>query len=275
MTIAFLFLLQIVATNWSRSPAAARASRCRCRCGASTYQNWPFYYSLAGAARAVAADELADPADEVRHGPRGHARGRGQGGDGRRRHAGLQAARLRRQRRVRRHGGRDLRLLPRVRGPDRDVQHPAQRPDPALDAARRARDAVRAGARRVPDRAAERVVQQPPRRRQRAAADLRRADGAGRDVPAARDHPDAARPARGLAHARQGGARRRAAGAARAGRRRCRAGAERRAAARGRGPGEALRRAAGGRRRVVRRARGLDHGADRPQRLGQDDRRST
>ena len=38
------------------------------------------------------------------------------------------------------------------------------------------------------------------------------------------------------------------------------------------GPGEALRRAARGRRRVLRGPRGLDHGADRPQRLGQDDR---
>ena len=36
-------------------------------------------------------------------------------------------------------------------------------------------------------------VQQQPRRRQRAPADLRRADGARRAVPAARDHPDAAR----------------------------------------------------------------------------------
>ena len=59
-------------------------------------------------------------------------------------------------------------------------------------------------------------VQQLARRRQRAAARLRRPDGAGRAVPAARDHPDAARPARGAAQARQGRAGRRAAGAARA-----------------------------------------------------------
>ena len=43
------------------------------------------------------------------------------------------------------------------------------------------------------------------------------------------------------------------------------------AAARGQGPREALRRAARRRRLLVRGARGLDHRADRPQRLGQDD----
>ena len=42
-------------------------------------------------------------------------------------------------------------------------------------------------------------------------------------------------------------------------------------AARGQGAGEALRRPARRRRRVVLRPRGLDHRADRPQRLGQDD----
>ena len=44
-----------------------------------------------------------------------------------------------------------------------------------------------------------------------------------------------------------------------------------RAAARGQGPREALRRPAGGRRLLVRRARGLDHRADRAERVGQDD----
>ena len=47
--------------------------------------------------------------------------------------------------------------------------------------------------------------QQPPRRRQRAAADLRRADGARGHVPAARDHPRRCAPDAGApARARQG-----------------------------------------------------------------------
>ncbi len=45
-----------------------------------------------------------------------------------------------------------------------------------------------------------------------------------------------------------------------------------RAAARGPWDREALRRRAGGRRLLLRRARGIDHGAHRPERVGQDDR---
>ena len=44
------------------------------------------------------------------------------------------------------------------------------------------------------------------------------------------------------------------------------------AAARGQGARAALRRRARGRRRELRRSRGIDHGADRPERLRQDDR---
>ena len=147
-----------------------------------------------------------------------------------------------------------------------------QRPDPAVDAARRPRDAVGAGARRVPDRAAERVLQQLARRRQRAAARLRRADGARRAVPAARDPADGRGVARGAPHARQGRAGRRAAGAARA------AAPAARPALSGRALLEVdgLEKRFGGLRAVdgarSRSPRGLDHRADRAERLGQDDR---
>ena len=79
-----------------------------------------------------------------------------------------------------------------------------------------------------------------------------------------------------VAQARQGRPRRRAAGRHRPRRARgaLRAAAARRrpAAARGQGARAALRRSARGGRGELRRARGLDHGADRPERLGQDDR---
>ena len=84
--------------------------------------------------------------------------------------------------------------------------------------------------------------------------------------------PTAARPAsrRGASAARPASsARGSSCASARSGRRGRRSSG--RAAARGQGPREALRRPARGRRRVVRGARGLDHRADRSQRLGQDD----
>ena len=56
-------------------------------------QNWPFYYALVGLLALSLLMTLADPADEVRHGPDRDARGRGQGGHRRHQHAGLQAAR--------------------------------------------------------------------------------------------------------------------------------------------------------------------------------------
>ena len=88
-----------------------------------------------GDPRGVDADVVVDPAQQVRHGPHRDPRGRGQGGDGRRQHPRLQDPRVRRERRVRRHGGRRLRLLPGLHRPDRDVQHPAQRPDHPVAAA--------------------------------------------------------------------------------------------------------------------------------------------
>ena len=72
------------------------------------------------------ADVVVDQAQQVRHGPDRDPRGRGQGRDRRRQHARLQDPRLRRQRRLRRDGGRRVRLLPRLHRPDRDVQHPAR-----------------------------------------------------------------------------------------------------------------------------------------------------
>ena len=74
-----------------------------------------------------------------------------------------------------------------------------------------------------------------------------------------------------LALARQGRARGRSAGGARARGAASAAGADRPRAARGQGAREALRRPAGRRRRVLQRPGGVDHGADRPERLGQDD----
>ena len=87
MTIAFLFLLQIVATNWSSLTGGTAGITLPLPTWSIDIQNWPFYYSLAALLGALAADELADPPHEVRDGPGGHARGRGQGGDGRRQHA--------------------------------------------------------------------------------------------------------------------------------------------------------------------------------------------
>ena len=136
------------------------------------------------------ADVVVDQAQQVRHGPDRDPRGRGQGRDGRRQHARLQDPRLRRQRRLRRHGGRRLRLLPRLHRPDRDVQHPPERPDHPVAAAGRARDALGARPRRLHRRGAERVLEQRPRRRQLPPARLRRAARAGGAVHVARHHPD-------------------------------------------------------------------------------------
>ena len=206
MTIAFLFLLQIVATNWPSLTGGTAGITLPLPKWSIEIQNWPFYYSLAGLLAAVAADVW-----RIRRTKFGMGLVAMREDEDKAATVGIDTPvykllGVRGQRGVRRHGRRGLRLLPGVRRPDRDVQHPAQRPDPALDAARRPRHAVRAGAGRVPDRAAERVVEQQPRRRQLAAADLRRPDGARGAVPAARDHPDAARPAssRGACAARRG-----------------------------------------------------------------------
>ena len=51
MTIAFLFLLQIVATNWTSLTGGTAGITLPLPMWSIDYQNWPFYYSLAGAAR--------------------------------------------------------------------------------------------------------------------------------------------------------------------------------------------------------------------------------
>ena len=204
------------------------------------------------------------------------ARGRGQGRDGRDLDADVQDPRLRRERGVPLDGRRGLRLLPELHRPARDVRHRHQRADRAVAAARRPRDAVGAGARRVHHRAAQRVRQPEPRRRQLAPAHLRRPHGARRALHAPGHRAVRRRAARPPPAPGRGRDRRRPPrGPARHARARGGAGRPRRAgrppAARGQGPREALRRPAGGRRLLVRRPRGLDHRAHRSERLGQDD----
>ena len=51
MTIAFLFLLGIVATNWSSLTGGSAGLTLPLPMWSVEYQNWPFYYSLAAPAR--------------------------------------------------------------------------------------------------------------------------------------------------------------------------------------------------------------------------------
>ena len=62
------------------------------------YANWPFHYASSRCSLISVATRLVDPPHEARHGPDRDPRGRGQGGDGRRQHPGLQDPRVRRQR---------------------------------------------------------------------------------------------------------------------------------------------------------------------------------
>ena len=144
MTIAFLFLLQIVAINWSSLTGGTSGITLPLPQWSIDIQNWPFYYSLSGllglsllmswwirrtkfGMGLVAMREDEDKAATVGVNTPVYKL------------LGFVASAV-----FVGMAGADLRLLPRVRGPDRDVQHPAQRPDPAVDAARRPRDAVRA-----------------------------------------------------------------------------------------------------------------------------------
>ena len=101
LTIAFLFLLQLVAINWDELTNGTQGLSLPIPMWDVAYQYWPFYYSLIGVLVLAVLRELADPQHEVRHGPHRDARGRGQGRDDRRQHAGLQDARLRRVGRLR------------------------------------------------------------------------------------------------------------------------------------------------------------------------------
>ena len=98
ITIAFLLLTQLVLLNWPSFTKGSSGLSLPLAQWDPAYQNWPFYYSLAALLAVVRAAVVVDPALEARHGPRGHARGRGQGGDGRHQHADVQDARLRGQR---------------------------------------------------------------------------------------------------------------------------------------------------------------------------------
>ena len=113
LTIAFLFLLQIVATNWDSLTNGTGGITLPLPTWSVDYQYWPFYYSLMALLAAsvllawwirrnkfgmglIAIREDEDKAATV--------------GD---QHARLQDPRLRGQRGVRRDGRRRLRLLPR------------------------------------------------------------------------------------------------------------------------------------------------------------------
>ncbi len=280
ITVAFLFLVQVIAVNWvlahqrHRGPDAAAARRGTAT--SSTGRSTTRWSSILGAA---AADDLVDPAHQARHGPDRDPRGRDQGRHDRHQPAGREDHRLHGERLLRRHGRRGLRLLPDLHRPARHVQHPAQRAARALAADRRQGHPVGSGARRVPDRAAQRVS--PTTASGGGNTRLFLFGGllvAGRDLPA-QGHPAGDRVA-----AARGGVRRGKAGlvGARIGTGGSLASLTDRVQLVDRAEipdrplleVKGLRKSFGGRqgrrRRVVRRAGGVDHRPDRAQRLGQD-----
>ena len=55
ITIASLFMLQIIAINWDSLTNGTGGITLPLPTWSIDYQNWPFYYSLVGAARRLAA----------------------------------------------------------------------------------------------------------------------------------------------------------------------------------------------------------------------------
>ncbi len=71
ITIAALFILQIVAINWDSLTQGTSGITLPLPRWDISIQNWPFYYTLDRPARRLAAALVVDPADEDRHRPAG------------------------------------------------------------------------------------------------------------------------------------------------------------------------------------------------------------
>ncbi len=164
ITVAFLFLMHRSSrSTGSRSPAARPGCRCRCPTWGLDIINWPFYYALVGDPGAAAADDLVDPAHQVRHGPDRDPRGRDQGRDDRHQPAGATRCSASWPARV------FVGMAGAVYGYYLTFIDPRGMFNILISVQivlsllrRRQGDAVGAGARRVPHRAAQRVRQQQP-----------------------------------------------------------------------------------------------------------------
>ena len=145
ITIALLLAMQVLVNNFASLTNGSNGVNVPLPFWSSDYQNMPFYYLFLVLLLATIGVRGVGAADEVRHRPAGHPRGRGQGGRHRREHHAVQGARLRGQRGADRRRRRRLRLLPVLPQPDRRLQPADQRHDRALGPARRPR--ARCGAR--------------------------------------------------------------------------------------------------------------------------------
>ena len=127
ITVAFLFLVQVIAVNWTSLTNGTAGLSLPLPTWDREIINWPFYYVLI----AILALQLLMTwwirRTKLGHGPDRDPRGRDQGRDDRHQPARGEDHRVRGELGLRGHGGRDVRLLPDVHRPPRDVRHPAQR----------------------------------------------------------------------------------------------------------------------------------------------------
>ena len=132
ITVAFLFLVQVIAVNWTSLTNGTAGLTLPLPTWDREIINWPFYYVLV----AILALQLLMTwwirRTKLGHGPDRDPRGRDQGRDDRHQPAGGEDHRVRGEHGLRRHGRRGLRLLPDVHRPARHVRHPAQRPARAV-----------------------------------------------------------------------------------------------------------------------------------------------